>query len=392
MRHFQTQRQESKPVSSKKVAAPPPPKPVVSPHLVESSSQRQSQNMAQADQSLRRPIPSAVQKPLNTNMSSISINEARKVFEPSLAETHAPRPSSQTDWDSASPVSQRTRKAQVSTDKEEPIANPRLIGSGKEPVQDRYSSVQTSSSSRMSNFNKRSAKENIEEWDPFPKMELLSKDPWAQPNPSQETDDLFTRRTQKEQKPEDLGMTADDLDNIFSQENLSDPFAGFNDNETIEQADYGKKEDESKHISPAFQRNNSQRRKPIIPSITQSEKASRSRQEPAYDEETAITAANQVHPARDVMNETVTPNREAEEKTQIDFHGREDPFGAEPFTVPSSLTSSDSLQAILEEPASQAGVLSGGKPSLRAWVSPSEVQPVTTQNSNGGGLALTPRR
>ena len=239
----------------------------------------------------------------------------------------------------------------------------------------------------MSNKNGGKAEENFAEIDPFPNTELLSKDPWAQVSQNQEADDLFTGSVRKEQKPEDRGLTAGDLDNIFSQEKPTDPFTSFNGSNLNKQNEYMKKDD-SKQLSPAFQRKNSQKRKQILPSITHSERGSKSRQEPAYQEETA----DQGLPTRDVANEFVTPKHQADVKTQSNFYGREDPFGAEPFTAPSAFTSSESLQVVMEEPASQAGLLSGGKTLLRAWVSPSEVQPVSAQNSNGGGLALTPRR
>lgn len=404
-RHYQTQPQEAKPVSSKKVAAPAPPKQVVAlqPRSVADPSQRQSQNMAQAHQSLMRLNPSAAPGPLNTDTSSrgslpgMSRDGPRKVLQPPPAVTQAPRPTSQMDWDTAPTDNQ----VPVTMNKEAPTAKPRQRVSGKEPVEQEDSAVtpvvsnknmnttiQTLSSSSMSNMDKKGekAKENLPEFDPFPNTELLSKDPWAQLSQNQEADDPFTSSVQKEQKPEDCGLTASDLDQIFSQDKLRDPFTGFNGSNSNTQNEYRKNDDNLKQLSPAFQRKNSQKRKQILPSQTHS--SSKSRQEPAYQEETA----NQGLPARDFANEPVTPKYQADMKTQSNFHGREDPFRAEPFTVPSALTSSESLQVVMEEPASQAGVLSGGKTFLRAWVSPSEVQPVSAQNSNGGGLALTPRR
>ncbi|XP_078478787.1 uncharacterized protein LOC144739762 [Lampetra planeri] len=219
--------------------------------------------------------------------------------------------------------------------------------------------------------------------------ELLSKDPWAQVNQSQEIDGLFTSSVRKEKKPEDRGMTTNDLDEIFSQDISSDPFASFNDNDNGEQISQRSRVNNSEQ-SPAFQRRNSQRWKRH--SVTDSEKAPKSWQERAYEEETATAAANQCIPARDVMSEFITPKKPADTKKQTNVSGEENSFSSEYFTAPSTFDSSDSLQVIMEEPASQAGVLSGGKPPLRAWVSPSEVQPISAQNSNGGGLAVTSRR
>lgn len=395
MRHYQTQPQETKPVSSKKVAAPAPPKSLMPPHprSVADSSQRQSQNID--PQSVMR--PSAAPGPVNTDASSresLSVKSrdgARKVLHPSPAATQAPRPTSQTDWDTTTPPADQR---QVTVNKEAPTAKPRQRVSGKDPVQEEdsavtpvvfdknmYSNIQTLSSSSMSSVDKKGkqTKENFADFDPFPSTELLSKDPWAHLKQNQEVDDLFTGSVQKEHRLEDQGMTAGDLDDIFSQEKPTDPFASFNGSESNEHTEYGGEDEDSKQVSPAFQRKNSQRQKQILPSPTRfNSKTSKSRQEPAYKEETTITTANQGLSTRDVMNESLGVG--------------EDPFGAEPFTVTSGSTYSEPLQVVMEEPASQAGGLSGGKALLRAWVSPSEVQPVSAQNSNGGGLALTPRR
>lgn len=407
-KHYQTQLLEAKPASSKKVAAPAPPKPAASlqPRSVADPGQIQSQNMAQTHQSLMRPNPSAAMGPQNTDTSSgrslpgVSRDGARKVLQPSPIATNAPRATSQMDQDTAPTDDQR--QVPVSMNKDAPIAKPRQRVSGKEPAEQDFvvtpvlsnknmnSNSQTSSRSSMSNTNKTGVKaeENFVEFDPFPNTELLSKDPWAQLSQNQEADNLFTGSVQKEQKPEDRGLTPGDLDEIFSQVKPTDPFTGFNGSNSNKQNEYRTKEEDSKQFSPAFQRKNSQKRKQMLPSITHLEKGSKSRQEPAYQEETA----DKGRPARDVANEFISPKHQADVKTQSSFHGREDPFGAEAFSVPSALTSSETLQVAMEEPASQAGVLSGGKTLLRAWVSPSDVQPVSAQNSNGGGLALTPRR
>uniref|UniRef100_A0A3B4GHC2 C2 domain-containing protein n=1 Tax=Pundamilia nyererei TaxID=303518 RepID=A0A3B4GHC2_9CICH len=70
-------------------------------------------------------------------------------------------------------------------------------------------------------------------------------------------------------------------------------------------------------------------------------------------------------------------------KTQSSFSEGEDLFGDRSF-----FQASEPLQVVMEEPE----ILSGGKETLRAMVSPSEVQPVSTQNSNGSGLAINSRR
>ncbi|XP_070760569.1 proteoglycan 4 isoform X3 [Enoplosus armatus] len=407
LRLYQTHTQETKPTSSKKVAAPAPPKSVapLHPRSVEDSNQRQSQIIAH--QSPMRPNPSVVPGPVSTDSSSreslsvMSSDGARKVLRPSPEGTYAPRPSSQMDWDTTTPPNDQRK---VPMNKEAPTARPRQRVSGKEPVQQEDSAVtpvvsdkntnsniQTSSSKMSSLDNKgRQTKENFVDFDPFPSSELLSKDPWAQLKQNPEVDKLFTGNVQKEQKLEEQGMTADDLDNIFSQEKPTDPFARFNGSDSNEHSKSRQRDEDSKQVSPAFQRRNSQRRTQILPSTTHSDnKTSKSQQEPAYKEETTITSPQGL--ARDVMKEPTTL-KQADVKTPSNFYGGEDPFGAEPFTVTSASTSTEPLQVVMEEPESQAGGLAGGKTLLRAWVSPSEVQPVSAQNSNGGGLALTPRR
>lgn len=392
LRHYQTQPQVTKPVSSKKVAPLAPPKSATppDPRPVADSSQRRSQNIAR--QSLMQPNPSAVPGPVNTDASSresLSVrsrDEARKVLKPS----HAPRPASQMDCATTTPDDQRN--VQVTVNKDAPRAKPRQKASGSEPVQQENSAVtpvvslnsniQTLSSSSMSSMDKKDrwTQENFAEFDPFPSTNLLSKDPWTQVKQNQEVDDLFTGSVQKVQTLEDRGMTADDLSDIFSQEKLPDPFAVFNGSDLNREGEYRK---DSEQASPAFQR---RRQNEILPSTT-----FKSQQVPAYKEETTTTA-NQSLSARTVKNESVTQKLQADVKTPSHLNGREDPFGAEPFTVTSARSSLEPLQVVMEEPEAQAESLSGGKTPLRAWVSPSEMQPVSAQNSNGGGLSFTPRR
>uniref|UniRef100_A0AAQ5YNK8 C2 domain-containing protein n=1 Tax=Amphiprion ocellaris TaxID=80972 RepID=A0AAQ5YNK8_AMPOC len=399
VRQYQTQPRETKPVSTKKVAAPAPPKPVrsPSPQPVIDLSQRQSQ--AVAHQSFTKPTPSAVPASAKTNTSSrgTSRDAARKVLHPSPAATPAPRPPSQVDW--ASTPSDEQEKAQVTMNKEAPTAKPRQRNSGKEPTKEEESAVNSNtqklSSLDTSNMDTKDkqTKENFVDFDPFPSTELLSKDPWGQLKPIQEVDDFFVGNVQKEQKPEDQGMTADDLNKIFDQETPSDPFANFTRRDSDKPSEYRRTNEDLKQGSPVFQRRNSQRGKKIPPTPSHSEnKTFMSQQEPANKVGTSLPTANQEFSLIDVTSGPVTLQPQAEVKTQNSFYVAEDPFGAEPFTVPSAVTSSQPIQVVMEEAAYQAGGLSGGKSPLRAWVSPSEVQAVSTQNSNGGGLAVPPRR
>lgn len=398
----QTQPQETKPVSTKKVAAPAPPEPIATPQPrpAAESSHRQSQNIPQ--QSLMRPNPSAVPGPVNTDASSREITSARsregarKVLQPSPAT----RAASPLNKDLSPPNDERN--VQVTMNKEAPTAKPRQRVSGKEPEQQEdaavtpvvsdknmNSNIQMLSSSSVSSMDKKGSQvETFAALDPFPSTDLLAKDPWAQMKRNQEADDLFKHNVRKEQKLEDRGLTADDLDSIFNQDKLTDPFARFNGSDSIKHSEHREKDD-SKVDSLAFQRRNSQRRNQTPPSTTQPDnRTSKSRQEPAFKEESARTTAYQGLNAQNITNEAFTTKLQADVKTHSHVYRGEDPFGAEPFIL--NLT--EPHQVVMEEPEPLAGGLSEGKMPLRAWVAPSETQPVNAQNSNGGGLSFIPRR
>lgn len=281
----------------------------------------------------------------------------------------AASPVPQTVVDSAS--SNRTSRdgeqiAQVSLNKEAPIAKPRRVG-GTEPKKQEKSavktSVQTPSSSNVSNTDQKE-QENSAQPDQFTNTDLFSKDSLAQLSHNQEAD-TFTSNLQTERKPEHT-----DSDNNLVQDSWS-----------ASKTDHKKTEDDSKLLSPAFQRRNSQRGKKILPSKTPSE--SKTVVPEGEPESNQTSSASHV-------SATLQPRTDV--KTHVGLYAGEDPTTAESFHTPSALVPSGSLPVVLEEPASQAENWSGAKTLLRAWVSPSEVQPVSTQNSSGGGLALNARR
>uniref|UniRef100_G3PAI3 RAB11 family interacting protein 1 (class I) a n=1 Tax=Gasterosteus aculeatus aculeatus TaxID=481459 RepID=G3PAI3_GASAC len=374
MRHYQTQSQPTKPVSPKKVAAPTPPKLVAppDPQSVADSIQTHSQNTA--EQSFTRPNLPAASAPVSTSRESlppISRDAPRRALLPSAGAMRSPRSASQMDSGTATPGDEREVK--VSVDKKAPTAKARQRASGKEPVQQEDWAVTPVVSGKY--MDNGSGMRGKVEFDPFPSTELLSKDPWAQPKTNQEADPFTTGRLQKEHKVEDWLMNPANHDDIFSHEKQPDAFA------------------ESDQVSPVFQRRNSQRQKQSLPSTTYTEDNTyTSRKEPGLKEETTVTTAPEVLSARGARNRAIAATPSADERTENDFNGSKDPFGAEPFS--STLTSSEPLNVVLEEvePASPSEGLSGGKAPLRAWVSPSDVQPVSAQSSNGGGLALTQRR
>ncbi|KAL6114439.1 rab11fip1 [Pungitius sinensis] len=362
VRLYQTHSQPTKPGSSRKVTAPTPPKVVATPdpRSVADSIQSHSQN---APEQWRPNLPAA-SAPVSTSRESlppISRDATKSALLPSVGAMRSPRSASQMDPEAATPNDER--EVRVSEDKEAPTAKPRQRASGKEAVQ------QEDSDKFIDNG---SGTRGVVEFDPFPSTELLSKDPWAQPKTNQEADPFS--RVQKEQRVGDWLMNPDNHDDLFSHEKQADAFA------------------DSDQVSPVFQRRNSRRQS--LPFTTHSDgKTSTSLKEPEYKEETTLaTQTTEVLSARGARNRAIAATPSADVRTQSDLNGSKDPFGAEPFI--STLTSSEPLHVVMEEvePASPSEGLSAGKAPLRAWVSPSDVQPVSAQSSNGGGLALTQRR
>ncbi|KAF3695964.1 Rab11 family-interacting protein 1 [Channa argus] len=397
MGHYQTHHQETK-----SGVAPAPPKTVALPQSVAESSQRVSHDIAH--QSLLRSNPSAVPSPGSSDTSSkenlhdftrMPRSGARKVMLPLPASINALRTTGQLE--TTPPDNQR--KAKVTMNKKAPTAKTRQSIGAKAPTQQEESNVtqnsktnpniQKLSGSKVSSSDKKIDRvESLGDFNAFPSSELFPKDPWAEPKQNQVVDELFTSK-RNEQKPKHLEMTED-----FGNDKLTDPFASLSGSYPTKPTEYRKNDDDdSKEGSPVFQRRNSQRKYNILPSTTHSNKKGlKSEQQPKNDKggTKAITDQN-IH-AAEVMDESVTLQTQHEKNAQGNFYGGDDLFGAEPFTVPSGLTSSEPLQVVMEEPASQGGGLSGGKTLLRAWVSPSEIPLVSGQSSNGGGLGFAPRR
>lgn len=274
----------------------------------------------------------------------------------------------QTVVDSYSSIRQEDKKAHVSLKKEAPIAKPRQRVGGNEPKQQEESAVKTSLQT-LSSSNVSSKDQKEQENFAQPSTESPSK-----LGHNQEVD-IFTRNLQTEQKPEH-----DHFDKIITQEKTTDTQSA---SETVKQNDHSKTED-SKQLSPTLQRKNSQRGKKTLPAKIHSEnKTLVSEEEPESEE------ANEIFSASDGSN-TLLPQIDL--KTQISLYAGKAPIRAESFYAPSSQAPSESLPMVLEEPASQTENLSGGKTPLRAWVSPSDIQPVSTPNSSGGGLGLSARR
>lgn len=395
MKHNQTRNQEPKPVLSKKALPPLPPK-AAAPTLPQSaeSSQRRSQNSDP-----QPPVSSAPFTLPGTANAGTSSRESISMRSMSgktkaLPPTPSPRPSSQSHSGTALPDDEVN--VQVTLNQEAPKAIPRQRVAVKEPVEQVSSAppvvsekrinsnIQTSSLRAGSADNKgRPTQDNFAELDPFPSINLLSRDPWAQGAHTQEVDGLFTGSVLKtEHRLEDRGMTAEDLDYIFKQDKPTDPFAGLNGADSNGHSEYSRKDE-------VHRERNSPRQSQSLSSPTQSNmKLFQSHLETI--EETPPAADKTSVSQRDATNEFKLSKPRADLKTRSRLHGGEDSFGAEQFTAASASAPFEPLQLAEEEPEPETGNLSGGKP-VRAWVSP-ETQQVAGQNSNGGGLSFTPRR
>lgn len=257
--------------------------------------------------------------------------------------------------------------------KDTPTAKPRQKINGDQLIQeqDSASKVVSLASSLTSNTNtsdmdKRSQwTEDFAVFDPFPSTDFLSKDPWTQLNNNHQ--DPFTGGGQKEQKFEDCGMTVEDLNYVFSQNKPVDEF-----------------NQDSKQDRPSFKRVQNQ----SIASTTQLNKTRK-----FHEASTPITRSDHTSLARNTKNESLSQKPQADEKILNAVSRKPNPFGTEPVSVIPPRTFSDPPQVVMEENMEfQAENGSSGKMPLRAWVSPSEVQPVSPQNSSGSGLLIFPRR
>lgn len=375
-----TQTHETKPVSTKKVAAPPKPLAPPYPQPAADFNQRHSQNTVNKT-AMQPNQPVAPVTDTTTSRQSPSIRpEVKKALQP----PSAPRPVSQSHEPAVSTDDQSP--ARVTGNNPAPRARPRQRASGHETTEPLDSAVtplnsnnQVLSSLSVSSTSKKSRgpQENFADFDPFPSTDLFPKDPWAQVNRNQQTDDPFRARVQKDQTIENLGMTPHDLDNIFHQDKALDPFAVFNGSRG--------KDELSEQASAAFQRSRQSEMAPLstLSNSTNLQPLS------TRQEETPISKANQGFSARLVNAESLPPKQNGDLKTASHVSAQDDPFGTEPFNAWSP---SQPLDVVQEEPESQAESLPGGKAPLKAWVSPSDVQSVSAHGSSGGGLALTLRR
>lgn len=381
------QYQETKPVSSKKAAAPQ--KSPAPPYLQPAAEFNQRHSPNAVNRTVMQPNPPVAPATNRDTLGRESPSlrpEAKKALQP----PSATRAVSQ--WDVSSVSTGDQSPMQVEVNNAAPKAKPRQRASGHEMERQADSAVTplnsnnqvlSDSSTSGANKNSRWPRESFADIDPFPSTDLFPKDPWAQVKHNQHTDDPFRGGKLKDQKIEDLGMTPDDLDNIFRQDKAADPFAVFNGSDSKKESVYRGKDEPSEQASPAFQ----SRQPEIVPSTTLSDSKT-PQPSTTYKDESSISKANQGIAPQPALSESVAAKHHADMKTSP-ANVQDDPFGTEPF---SAWSSSHPLHVVHEEPESQAESMSSGKLPLRAWVSPSDGQSVSAQSSNGGGLAFAQRR
>ncbi|KAI1900841.1 hypothetical protein AGOR_G00054010 [Albula goreensis] len=210
--------------------------------------------------------------------------------------------------------------------------------------------------------------------DPFPNEVILVKDPWTLPAQSLDEDDLFTGGSKIEKNPLELGMTTDDMEKLFESKDERDPFSYFDKSESEAKRPEQPKAEEnpSEKQSSLFQR-------------TSSAKKGRAPLPPVKPDKTKKL--------ENLFEEERAPSQGREKQLATD------PFSSTSTAITSSLTSPEPLKALAADGTPQTVGTFGGKIPLRAWVSPSEAQPISAQNS-GGGTAVgkgseptsTPRR
>ncbi|XP_062398592.1 rab11 family-interacting protein 1 isoform X3 [Sardina pilchardus] len=210
--------------------------------------------------------------------------------------------------------------------------------------------------------------------DPFPNSSVQLRDPWNTPQPNKDQDDLFSGGTKKEVKPEERGLTADDLDQIFESARPSDPFSNLSQNGSARSTEQNKP---TKAIP-----------KEVRASPESSQKKRQAPKPPTSLSDTRNMFMDRVgrHSGRRQYD---TRKSKPDVKTQ-DAVLSEKPISTGPEEEPVS-TSSGPPESSIPGAGDFATHPVGLKTPARAWVSPSDVQPVATQSS-GGGPSATLRR
>ncbi|XP_028852914.1 rab11 family-interacting protein 1 isoform X2 [Denticeps clupeoides] len=221
------------------------------------------------------------------------------------------------------------------------------------------------------------------EFDPFPSNSLLSKDPWVIPQEKPFEDNLFAGVPKKTDQPGDQRITPEDFDKIFSSSDPADPFTEFshsNSAKLVEQEKQAvpKKASEAMEISS---KKNRAPQPPVISSTPDPEKTKKAKPDkPVVESSTDVVK---------LPTDEMDPKASTLADIKLDSLAVSSPFGEEASQSEEILwDASEPLRTPAGDVSLQHGVL---KTPLRAWISPSEVQPFTVQ-SNGGGPTPIPRR
>ncbi|XP_016360735.1 rab11 family-interacting protein 1 isoform X1 [Sinocyclocheilus anshuiensis] len=188
--------------------------------------------------------------------------------------------------------------------------------------------------------------------DPFPSDNLLSKDPWALPQQTTNEDDLFTKGPKQMGNLEDQTSTFDKKDNKSANKATNDPFTNLSEKSMAPKSEHGKQSPSfTEQARATFQRNFSLRKKNSSLQYTTTEKAG--------TENTSL-------------DRSVSQSSQDAEDVELTVTSVAPPSRTDPTLVTS------------ESPI-------GGKSTLRAWVSPSEAQPVALQNGSGSAVSNSRR-
>ncbi|XP_057213302.1 rab11 family-interacting protein 1 [Triplophysa rosa] len=192
--------------------------------------------------------------------------------------------------------------------------------------------------------------------DPLPSDNLTSKDPWALPQQNKTKDEPLTSGLDKKRNLEDQTVVhANHKDAIFASKKTTDPFTKTSENRTAAKI-------ENKNQSPSFteqaratfQKNFSLRKK-------------NSRQYP-------------------------TTTKAISEKSGLDRSVSQSSQDADDVELTvTSVGMPDRTESTLEASDLSLGGVSGGKTTVRSWVSPSDAQPVTLQNGSGSAVSNSRR-
>ncbi|XP_043102696.1 rab11 family-interacting protein 1 [Puntigrus tetrazona] len=187
---------------------------------------------------------------------------------------------------------------------------------------------------------------------PFPGDNLLSEDPQALPKQTTNEDVLFTRGPKQMGNLEDQKSTFDKKEDKSSKKGTNDPSTNLPEKSKSPQSESGKQSPSfTEQARASFQRNFSLRKKNSSRQYTTTGKA-------ATENTSLARSASQTSQDAEDVELTVTSVAP--------------PSNTDPTVVPS------------ESPV-------GGKTTLRAWVSPSEAQPVALQSSSGSAVSNSRR-